>query len=118
MNSRYKNFLGILTLFPLLGYALLFSVTQILSMEAYVNYLKNSLLLRYSDFILMAATALIGIGLMVFYISHVLKVNSVSSLMKIIWVLLIIFLNMVSMPIYFYLYIWKEPSTPATQDQR
>ncbi len=53
-------------------------------------------------------------GLLVIYIVHVFKTDIVSQDKKALWAVVLFLGNMIAMPVYWYLYIWKEPeqSTP------
>ena len=52
--------------------------------------------------------------LLVIYMIHVFKTDRVSQDKKALWAVVLFLGNMIAMPIYWYLYIWKEPkqSTP------
>jgi len=47
--------------------------------------------------------------LLVFYIIHVFKTDRVSQDKKALWAVVLFLGNMIAMPIYWYLYIWREP---------
>ena len=53
-------------------------------------------------------------ALLVIYIIHVFKTDRVPQDKKALWAVVLFLGNMIAMPIYWYLYIWKEPkqSTP------
>jgi hypothetical protein len=53
-------------------------------------------------------------GLMIFYIIHVVKNRSLSKDQRILWIILLVFLNILGMLIYFFLYIWKEGKEEKT----
>jgi hypothetical protein len=55
-------------------------------------------------------------ALLAFYIVHVFKTDRVSQDKKALWAVVLFLGNMIAMPIYWYLYIWKEP-TPSTPEQ-
>ncbi len=52
---------------------------------------------------------LLYMGLMVFYIIHIINSSRVPHDQQALWVLLLFFLNFLVMPVYWYLYIWREP---------
>jgi hypothetical protein len=56
------------------------------------------------------------LGLLVFYIINVFNKEAIRDTMKILWVILLIFGGPISMPIYWYLYIWKEPEASESAD--
>ncbi len=108
MTKRNKVILGVLTITPLLGYGLLFLLVQIFSFKVSVEYMRDNWAVRYAVTLLLAVTALSGISLMIYYIIHTIKSASLPSLFKVIWVMVLFFFNMFAMPIYFYIYVWRE----------
>ncbi|MGH9971750.1 MAG: hypothetical protein ACREBG_28690 [Pyrinomonadaceae bacterium] len=54
-------------------------------------------------------TMLVIMGLMAFYIVRVFKTEYLDQAMKIMWTVLICMLGMFAMPVFWYLYIWREP---------
>jgi len=64
-------------------------------------------------------TMLIVIGLTIFYIVDVFKNNRVHKDQKALWAIVIFLGNMIAMPIYWYLYIWKaEPVTGSSAPEQ
>jgi hypothetical protein len=55
-------------------------------------------------------TMIVILGLSVFYIVDVFKNERVDKDKKALWAIVIFFGNMIAMPVYWYLYIWKEPA--------
>jgi len=53
-------------------------------------------------------TMLLIMGLSIFYIVDIFKSNRVDKDKKALWAIVIFLGNMIAMPIYWYLYIWKE----------
>ncbi len=51
---------------------------------------------------------LISLGLLVFFIIHLMNNKKLESGEKLIWVLVFFFISLVGYPIYWYLRIWKE----------
>ena len=49
------------------------------------------------------------IALLVIYIMHVFKTDRVPTDQKALWAVVLFLGNMVAMPIYWFLYIWREP---------
>ncbi len=54
-------------------------------------------------------TGLLVIGLMIFYIVDLFRNPRVPGEMKALWAIVLFLGNLVSMPVYWYLYIWREP---------
>lgn len=56
------------------------------------------------------------IGLIVFYILHLFRTEAIAQDKKALWAVVLFMGNAISMPVYWYLYVWKplrsEPSRP------
>ena len=50
-----------------------------------------------------------SVTMLIFYIGHVLKSNRVPQCKKTLWGWVLFFGNIYVIPVYWYLYIWKEP---------
>jgi cytosine/uracil/thiamine/allantoin permease len=48
-------------------------------------------------------------ALLTFYIINVFRNDRVNKDMKILWAVVLFFGNFVAMPVYWYLYIWRDP---------
>lgn len=59
-------------------------------------------------------TMLLIMGLTIFYIVNVFRNPRVEKDQKALWAIVIFLGNMIGMPIYWYLYVWKEPVTAGT----
>jgi hypothetical protein len=55
------------------------------------------------------ATMIFMVGLIGFYISYIFKSPRVDKDKKALWAVVIFLGNMIAMPIFWYLYIWKDP---------
>ena len=63
-------------------------------------------------------TMLEVLALIVFYIVHLFKTPAVRQDMKALWAVVLFLGNMLAMPVYWYLYIWKPlQATPPEQVQ-
>ena len=68
-------------------------------------------------FALHLLTMLWVMGLMVFYIVNVFRNDRVEKDKKVLWAVVLFLGNMLAMPVYWYLYIWREPdSLPPAAD--
>lgn len=65
-------------------------------------------------FALHLLTMLLIMALTVFYIVDIFKNNRVEKDKKALWAIVIFMGNAIAMPIYWYLYFWKEPAVPNT----
>jgi hypothetical protein len=55
-------------------------------------------------------TMLLTMGLSIFFIVDVFRNDRVDKDKKVLWAVVLFLGNMIAMPIYWYLYIWKEPA--------
>jgi len=111
MNKPAKALLGLVTLAPWVYFvyfiSLIFKFLDA-STIAESDAIFKQLLVPH------VTTMVLAIVLLVIYIRHILKNKTLSSEKQLIWVLLILFGNLVAMPIYWCLYIWKTPTvTPV-----
>lgn len=58
-------------------------------------------------------TILSHLALTVFYIIRVIKSEQLDQNMKIAWMLLLFFVGMLVQPVFWYLYIWREPPSAS-----
>lgn len=63
--------------------------------------------------ILLMIAGLSTLGLLIYYIIHVVNNIVIDSNEKIIWILIFIFISMVGFPVYWYLRIWNQPNKTA-----
>lgn len=66
-------------------------------------------------FLLIILTALLSLGLLIYYIVHVVNNNRIDSTERIIWVLVFVLAGMVGFPVYWYMRIWKQQSVRPAQ---
>lgn len=64
-------------------------------------------------FVVHLFTILLIMALMAFYIVQVVRTDRLDQTMKILWTVLICMVGMGAMPVYWYLYIWREPATAS-----
>jgi hypothetical protein len=57
-------------------------------------------------------TMLLTIGLMIFYIVNVFRNDRVTKDMKVLWAVVLFMGAMIAMPVYWYLYIWRDVAYP------
>ena len=121
MKKSTKILLGLATLWPFLYMILffLFIFSSILFMPGPGGG-ESGLPFFFVVFIALHLLTMLWImGLTVFYIVNVFRNDRVDKDKKALWAVVIFMGNMISMPIYWYLYIWKEvpagglPSHPS-----
>jgi NADH:ubiquinone oxidoreductase subunit 5 (subunit L)/multisubunit Na+/H+ antiporter MnhA subunit len=117
MKKSNKVILGIITVLPIIFMALYFiffiqmffsAVQQPYSTEdnnfGPETALKNMIPL----FIMLIVMALTALGLLIYYIMHVVNNKNLESNERLIWILVFVFAGMVGFPIYWYMRIWKN----------
>jgi hypothetical protein len=55
--------------------------------------------------------SLLSIGLLIFYLIHAAKNNSLNTNERLIWILIFVFAGIIGFPIYWYMQIWKAPAS-------
>jgi len=65
-------------------------------------------------------TAILGMGLIIFYIIHAIKNTTASDVMRIVLLIGIFFMPFIAMPVYFLLYVWTDnpPGWALTTEMR
>lgn len=127
MKKSGKVWLGIATIWPIV-YMFLFMV-GIFSVMIFAGLQGNppnpgppapgSLLFPLGFMALFAVhmvTILGTLALTVFYIIRVFKTERLDQNMKIMWMLLLFFVGMFAQPVFWYLYIWRDPPQLTAQE--
>jgi len=114
MEKPGKILLGAATLWPFL-YMIIFFVfifSTILFMPGKQGPDGFPIMFAFI-FALHLLTILLTMGLTVYFIVDVFRNARVDKDKKVLWAVVIFLGNMIAMPIYWYLYIWKEPAVAA-----
>ncbi|GBC79131.1 hypothetical protein EG19_06335 [Thermoanaerobaculum aquaticum] len=109
MSKGKAIVLAVFTLWPFLYMFLFFATIVILitSAAAKPQPSQDMPLLFGGIFIMHIATMLEIMGLLVVYIVHLFKTDRVPQDQKALWAVVIFLGNVLAMPVYWYLYIWK-----------
>jgi hypothetical protein len=54
-------------------------------------------------------TMLLMMALLTFYIVHVFKNSAIAGDKRTLWAVVLFFGNVIAMPVYWFLYVWREP---------
>jgi Phospholipase_D-nuclease N-terminal len=119
MTKSTKILIGIFSILPII----LFGIYMILAFSMFFSIMQHPMQLEDGNFppsiffrgmipafivaLLMGLTAL---GLLIYYIIHVVNNKNIDSTERLIWILVFIFAGMVGFPIYWYMRIWKTPT--------
>jgi hypothetical protein len=121
MSNSKKVFLGVLTFLPLvllLGYFIVFFkfFFTMMSNAADNPFHHDEMpVMLFANFfwmfVLIGLSALVSLGIMIYYILHVNKNPRLESNQKIMWMLILIFVNSIGSIVYYFMEILplKEP---------
>ena len=119
MKRSMKLTLGALTVWP----AVFSLVANILGFIILYRYFVHH---SYQDTIVIfalilavpsALTVLLAFGLLAYYINHIFKNNRLGKQTGVGWVVALWLGNLGAMPLYWYLYIWKEPAQEKDEEE-
>ncbi|HKK46272.1 MAG TPA: hypothetical protein VJ964_12175 [Balneolaceae bacterium] len=121
MNKPTKIFLGVLTFLPLIvGIAAVgYVIYQFVSIMATQNPYMPMMLFAYMGYIIpfLFLFGLFDLALIIFYLVHIGRNNILDSEKKFLWMVVVITLNGIAMPIYWYVHVWNSKSelNPAAE---
>ncbi|HEU4866640.1 MAG TPA: hypothetical protein VFV09_02830 [Actinomycetota bacterium] len=112
MSRTNKLLLGVATLWPVVYMALFFaffiySAASIFSTEPGSTDSMDRMF--GTIFVVHALTMLWIFGLLAVYIRLLFKTDRVPADKKALWAVVLFFGNMLAMPVFWYLYVWREP---------
>jgi len=113
MSRSSKLFIGILSFLPIiLLLVLLFMVFSMFptffQWEKYEPAPQEVFSSIAPIFILGFGMSILSIGLLIFFIMHLLRHKALDSTERIIWILVFLFAGIIGYPIYWYMRIWKD----------
>jgi len=117
MSRSSKIFIGILSFLPIvLVFVMLFMVLRLI--PTFIEWGNNShnyepapqeIFSVFSPmFIVGFGMAILSLGLLIFFIMHLIRHKAMESTERIIWVLVFLFAGIVGYPIYWYMRVWKN----------
>ena len=116
MNKTVKVLLGLVTLWPFFYLILFFVVIFLTVLGPGGGGEAGPPPMIALIFPLHLLTMLIVLALTIFYIVNVFRNKRIENDKKALWAIVIFMGNMISMPIYWYLFIWKdEPVASASE---
>ena len=111
LTKPIKMIIGVFTLLQIIGsIAFIFKIISTFTSIAAEGNLDDPDALGSMMSVMGGATALsfLGLVLLVFYIVHVAMNKTITGGLKAMWIILFLFIGLFSMPIYFFLQIWKD----------
>ncbi len=109
MSKSKKIVLGIATIWPILYMVFFFLVFSQIFMSFSSGSMKEPPAGFFLIFPLHFFTIILMFILIFIYIKNVFRNDRVAQDKKALWAVCLFLGNMIAMPIYFYLYIWREP---------
>jgi len=112
LTQRQKILAGLATAWTLLYPLLFFAVALLLTLGVAVipvdQQSSGPPVLFFAIFPLHCLTIVIMLGLMVFYLAHIIKNRSVSDSVRVVFGVGIYLMPYIAMPIYYYFFIWRD----------
>lgn len=112
LNKPATITLGILTIFPLLlaTGTFLFGIYHIASFLFMDDPVMPMYFFTYLSYILPYTFLffLLYLGLIIFYLVHTVQNKFLDTEKRFLWITVLLLLNGISMPVYWYMHIWKE----------
>lgn len=110
LSKSKKIFIGILTLWPIL-YMFVFMAFMVAIMAVTLRTPQpEPPKLFFVMFAIHFFTILYMFGLIGFYVYYIFKTERVAKDKKALWAVVIFLGNIIAMPVFWFLYIWKEPA--------
>ncbi len=124
MSKNKKILIGIFSILPLL----LFAVYLVSMVSFFIHFFNETGLhgkepegIFYTEFgniagmiVTIILLGLLSLAVMVYFLVHAINNQFLKSDERLVWILVFIFVSMVSFPIYWYMRIWKGPDTIST----
>ena len=113
MSRSSKLFIGILSFLPIILLVLLFAMILVL-IPTFVEWERgepgpHEVFRSFGPiFIVGFGMGILSIGLLIFFIMHLLRHKALDSTERIIWILVFLFAGIIGYPIYWYMRIWKD----------
>jgi hypothetical protein len=107
MKKTLKILLGIVTIWPFLYMLIFFAFIIYMFMGMWRGGNIDEKMF-WSIFPVHILAMLITMGLLTYYIVNLYGSNRINKDTKIIWAIVLFMGNMIAMPVYWYLYIWRE----------
>lgn len=113
MSRSAKLFIGLLSFLPIVLLVVLFFMMFMLfpTFIEWDNYdpTPQEMFSAFGPmFFLGFGMAILSLGLLIFFIMHLLRNKAMDSTERIIWILVFLFAGIVGYPIYWYMRVWKN----------
>jgi len=119
MSRPTKVFIGILSVLPILGVIILLSylftvfIPQMIELDSLGREIEAmDVIPKVWGLVLIAILfGILHLGLLIFFIIHVIQDATANSSDRLLWILLLFFFNPLTYPFYWYFRIWNSISS-------
>ncbi len=117
MSRSSKLFIGLLSFLPII-LLIIFFVMLLRMFPVFFEWEKNEPMPQEVFtvfgplFMLGIVMGILSLGLLVFFIMHLVRNKTMDGTERVIWVLVFLFAGIVGYPIYWYMRVWKDEHTP------
>lgn len=113
MSRSSKLFIGILSFLPivllLVLFAMIFSLfPTFVEWDRYDPAPQEVFSSFAPVFIVGFGMGILSLGLLIFFIMHLIRHRGMDSTERIIWILVLLFAGIIGYPIYWYMRVWKD----------
>lgn len=113
MSRNSKLFIGLLSFLPIiLVFILLFMILGLIptfiEWDTYEPAPQEVFSIFGPVFFLGIFLGILSLGLLIFFIMHLVRHKAMDSTEKVIWILVFLFAGIVGYPIYWYMRVWKN----------
>ena len=113
MSRSSKLFIGLLSFLPIILLIVLFFMVlrlfpTFIEWDKYDPEPQEVFSAFGPMFILGFGMAILSLGLLIFFIMHLVRHKAMDSTERIIWILVFLFAGIVGYPIYWYMRVWKN----------
>ncbi len=113
MSRSSKSIIGLLSFFPLIiaAVSIILVINLIPQFIEWDNHMPDhqTVLSTLCTLIIAALiSCLISLGLLIYFLIHMLNNKKLDSGEKVVWILAFLFVGVVGYPVYWYMRIWNE----------
>lgn len=116
MSRSSKAFIGVLSFLPIV-LLIVFLVMFLRTLPGFVEWdhdptAQEVISVFGPVFFLGVLMGILSLGLLVFFIIHLVRNKNMDGTERVIWVLVFLFAGLVGYPIYWYMRVWKDGPGP------
>ncbi|MGD8427641.1 MAG: hypothetical protein PVH63_08410 [Balneolaceae bacterium] len=112
MNKPAKIAIGFFTFLPLIAFFAIagYAIFQVVAIMAADDPYMPMMLFSYVGYVIpfLFIFGLFNLALIIFYLVHIGRNEVLDTEKKFLWMVIVISLNSISMPVYWYVHLWNE----------